>query len=46
MNNYIIYKLIFPNNKIRIGQTNDFERRMNQYKNDSFGYIFKYVDNI
>jgi len=32
---HIIYKLIFPNNKIYIGQTIDFDRRMNEYKNKS-----------
>lgn len=33
---YIIYKLIFPNDKIYIGQTRqEFNVRMNQYKNDS-----------
>lgn len=45
MNIYIIYKLIFPNNKIYIGQTNDFKRRMNQYKNLKENYSNKYLYN-
>lgn len=31
--NHIIYKLTFPNGKFYIGQTNDFNGRMNDYKN-------------
>ena len=34
--NYIIYILIFPNGKVYVGQTDDFDRRMNQHKNYSF----------
>lgn len=37
MNFYIIYKLIFPNDKIFIGQTiQEFNIRMNQYKIDAY----------
>lgn len=32
MNTYIIYILIFPNNKVYIGQTDDFDKRMYQYQ--------------
>lgn len=36
MNTHIIYKLIFPNNKIYIGQTKrNFNRRMNEYLSDA-----------
>jgi len=33
---YIIYKLVFPNNKIYVGQTNNFDRRTSQYKSNSY----------
>lgn len=37
MSAYIIYKLTFPNNKIRIGQTNrEFERRISNYKTNAY----------
>lgn len=37
-----IYKLIFPNGKTYIGQTNDFNRRMGQYKRmNSTGRLLK-----
>jgi predicted GIY-YIG superfamily endonuclease len=34
MNNFIIYKIQSPSNKIYIGVTNDFNRRMNEHKSD------------
>ena len=31
-----IYKIVFPNNKIYISQTNNFERRKREHIRDSF----------
>lgn len=31
---YFLYKLTFPNGKVYIGQTNNFEKRMNGHKNE------------
>lgn len=36
MNDYVIYKFIFPNYKVYIGQTKDFVGRKAQHKNSSF----------
>lgn len=44
-NKHIIYKLLFPNNKIYIGQTNNFNRRMSFYKNIPNSYSNKYLYN-
>jgi group I intron endonuclease len=35
MRTHYLYKLLFPNGKIYIGQTVNFKNRMNQHKNDS-----------
>lgn len=35
MNNYCVYKIIFPNSKLYFGITNNFERRKKQHKKES-----------
>jgi len=48
MNNnkkYIIYGLIFPNEKIYIGQTKDFRNRMYHHKNGKEFHSNKKLDN-
>ncbi len=43
--NHIIYKLVFPNNKIYVGQTNNFKRRLNNHKNLPRNYCNRYLFN-
>ena len=45
MKNISIYMLEFPNNKVYIGQTNNFSRRMSYYKNIDIKYSNRYLYN-
>lgn len=40
---YIIYGLVFPNEKIYIGQTNNFNKRLSAHKNIKESYSNKYL---
>ena len=47
MNNHVIYKLTFPNNKVYIGQTKSkFNLRLNQYKHDAYNNKRKFYNSL
>lgn len=47
MNTHIIYRLVFPNNKVYIGQTiQEFKDRLNQYKSDSYNKKRKFYNSL